>query len=432
MDNLSAVFHDRFSKLHEVTSNYNKATLLDKIIYWWQISKYTLDDDHIWFTRSIDQIANDAKISKRSVERYLSEFEKNGLIYKINRLFMKKHLYIRITDKLLAIICETPTPNKSSYPKNENTTQPMNLSNIVQTNVFIDSSTEQDTCMPEQKNKNLKDVSSIQKDSLILNQNGVINSATLACSIYKDKDSNINNNSTVMQSSSVNNFKTPLTKNKKTTYMIEDAIGERLSPRLKNYIKGTLSNLQIQHNLQFSNPEQLFAEVVFSVINKNDQLTGIEKDHHRVNIIAKLLREKKWLTPKGFYNHWDVGSHFKQAQAENDKAYQHQKQQDIDSVGTPFHTLSSNDTAATSSAIYFQKKPAYADQQRGVEQQNQWREIMMNITTEERYLNEMEKQQLRTPSQMNQSVIKTIINKLDKLNKIKHQLEKNMIIKKVA
>jgi hypothetical protein len=95
MDNLSAVFHDRFSKLHEVTSNYNQATLLDKLIYWWQISKYTLDDGHIWFTRSIDQIANDSQISKRSVERYLSEFEKNGLIYKVNRLFMKKHLYIR-------------------------------------------------------------------------------------------------------------------------------------------------------------------------------------------------------------------------------------------------------------------------------------------------------------------------------------------------
>jgi hypothetical protein len=50
MNNLSAIHHVNFDLLHELTNNYNKATLLDKLIYWWQISKFTLDDEKIWFT----------------------------------------------------------------------------------------------------------------------------------------------------------------------------------------------------------------------------------------------------------------------------------------------------------------------------------------------------------------------------------------------
>jgi len=48
-------------------------------------------------------------------------------------------------------------------------------------------------------------------------------------------------------------------------YPIEPQIGERISKRLINYIKGMLSNLQTQHDLKFSDPNQLFAEVVFTL-----------------------------------------------------------------------------------------------------------------------------------------------------------------------
>ena len=335
MDNLSAVFHDRFSKLHEVTSNYNQATLLDKLIYWWQISKYTLDDGHIWFTRSIDQIANDSQISKRSVERYLSEFEKNGLIYKINRLFMKKHLYIRITDKLLTILCETSKPNNDSYPKNEmvSESQPINLTSLVQTNTFGGSSTGRISYTLEHKGSN--EIVSAQEDSLFLDQIGVIDSANLACSIYKGKDNNLIINNTVSQPSIVNNLETTL-KNTQLetypTYEIEKQIGERITEIFKNYIKGTMRNLQTQHQLVFSNPEQLFAEIVFSVLNVQNQFPGIIDNHHRINLIAKLLRQKKWRTPKGFYNHWDIGQVYKLKLEKQDMKQQQIKAEAADRI----------------------------------------------------------------------------------------------------
>ena len=50
MGNISSIYHISFERLHELTKNYNKATLLDKLIYWWQISTYTLNDEQIWFT----------------------------------------------------------------------------------------------------------------------------------------------------------------------------------------------------------------------------------------------------------------------------------------------------------------------------------------------------------------------------------------------
>ena len=432
MGNLSAVFHERFSKLHEVTSNYNQATLLDKLIYWWQISKYTLDDGHIWFTRSIDQISNDSQLSKRSVERYLSEFEKNGLIYKVNRLFVKKHLYIRITDKLLAIICETSNLNKGLSPKNEvaPALQPIDLTNLVQTNTFGGSSTERISYTIEDKGSN--EIVSAQEGGLFLDQIGVIDSANLACSIYKDKDSNTNNNSTVSQDGIVNNFiSTPKT----TTpleFPVEQALEEHLTPQLKNYIKGMLTNMQTQHGLKFSNPEQLFAEVVFSVLNKDNQLTGINDPHHRVNIIAKLLREKRWLTPKGFYNHWDIGAQFKQTRADNDARYQRQKQQEMEGAGRSLLTATNTEQA---SALYMQHKPSQlpcGQKKLDIEQKNNWREVLINITTEERYLKQIQQQNTQKPSELTQLIINTTMTKLAKLHSIKQQLEEMLGMKNAA
>ena len=136
---------------------------------------------------------------------------------------------------------------------------------------------------------------------------------------YKEINNNINQNpnSTVSELGIVNiSKKAP--KNPTTddqTPQVERVIGERITERLKNYIKGMLRNLQEQHKLKFSEPDKLFAEVVFSVLNTKEQLTGIENPHHRVNIIAKLLKERRWSTPKGFYNHWDVGQLFKTKEA---------------------------------------------------------------------------------------------------------------------
>ncbi len=440
MSNLCSIQHNSFDKLHNLTGNYNQAALLDKLIFWWQISNYTLDDDQIWFTRSIDQIANDSKLSRRSVERYLHEFEVKGLILKVNRLFMKKHLYIRISDKLLGILGAKPNQTKNTtigidpYITSNDSLPIEDVADCLASTISL----EQEKFVTSVQINSEPTTAQIETNAhcLIINQDGVIDSANSAVSIYKGKDSNTNNNSTVKQAGNVNNLKTnPANQPKpviKMDYAIEQAIGERISPRLKNYIKGTISNLQTQHGLHFSNPEQLFAEVVFSVLNKDDQLAGIEKDHHRVNIIAKLLREKRWLTPKGFYNHWDVGAQFKQSHADNDARYQHQKQQDMDRAGRSLFAAINLDSTP---AMYMQEKAdclPYGHKKREVEQQNTWREIMINITTEERYLNQMQKQNTQKPSELTQSVIDATISKLEKLYKTKQLLEETTGIKNAA
>ena len=409
MDNLSAVFHERFSKLHEVTSNYNQATLLDKLIYWWQISKYTLDDGHIWFTRSIDQIANDSQISKRSVERYLSEFEKNGLIYKVNRLFMKKHLYIRITDKLLAIICETSNLNKGLSPKNEvaPALQPINLTNLVQTNTFGGSSTDLISYTLEDKGPN--EIVSAQEDRLFLDQIGAIDSANLACSIYKGKDNNLIINNTVSQPSIVNNLETTFKSTQLETYPtyeIEKQIGERITETFKNYIKGTMRNLQTQHQLVFSNPEQLFSEIIFSVLNVENQFPGVIDNHHRINLIAKLLRQKKWRTPKGFYNHWDIGQVYKLKLEKQDMKQQHIKTKAADRIDYGYQHRNNVSPSVNHYQQEAKLKPL----------KSKYREISLLISSETRYLNDMEAFFLKKPDAIIKQIINTTAIKLAKLH----------------
>jgi hypothetical protein len=432
MTNLSSIHHANFTRLYDITNNYNKATLLDKLIYWWQISTYTLDNDQIWFTRSIEKIANDSKLSRRSVERYLQEFEANGLILKVSRLFMKKHLYIRISDQLLSLLGVKSNPTKN----NSSDVEPYIKTNVSLPMSEIKTDNHDDVIMLEQDN--IQETTTPPEESctscFIINQFGVIDSAKLACSIYKDKDSNTNNNSTVSQDCIVNNFiSTPKTTTPTPLeFPVEQALNEHLTPQLKNYIKSMLTNMQTQHGLKFSNPEQLFAEVVFSVLNKDNQLTGINDPHHRVNIIAKLLREKRWLTPKGFYNHWDIGAQFKQTRADNDARYQRQKQQEMEGAGRSLLIATNTDQA---SALYMQHKPSQlpcGQKKLDIEQKNNWRQVVINITTEERYLKQIQQQNTQKPSELTQLIINTTMTKLAKLHRIKQQLEETLGMKNAA
>jgi hypothetical protein len=281
MSNLSTINHKSFEKLHELTQNYNKAIFLDKCLFWFQISKYTLGDGKIWFTRSIPTMAKELNLSERSVNRFLKEFSEKGYIEKINKLFIKKHLYIRVTDKLLQLIVNDQWITTENNPI-----------------------------------KNQKKNSEDNQNSVFLKQDDIIENDNLSGSIYKDPDHNSLVNNTVSEK---NNIKTKKIKVHSIypQYPIEKVIGERLNQREKNYIKGMMHNVLLQHQVHFSSPEQLFAEIVFTVLNV-EQLSGINNFNHRVQIIAKLLRQKKWLTPKGFYNHADFGAPFRKTTPKNE------------------------------------------------------------------------------------------------------------------
>lgn len=368
---LSAINHHQFDRLHNITNNYNKATLLDKLIFWWQISTYTLEDGNIWFTRSITRISEDSKISKRSVERYLQEFQQLGLIEKINVLFKKKNLYIRITDKLLRLLGEPTESIDITYIKND-------IHHIDETS-----------------------------SSLFLNQVGANDSANLTDSIYKEEDNNQINNNTVSTPDIVNKILKP--NSNYPIYKIEETIGDRISLKLKNTIKGTLLNLQKQDALLFSNPEQLFSEVVFSMINTENQFIGIKDEKHRLNLIAKLLREKRWRTPKGFYNHWDIGALYKQKEIKKEKLLHKEKGEGSRSI--PY------------------KNNAYLTNNLAKSYLNEHREIMNLIHSEEKYLSLMIEQFSKKsdliPKALVHSTQKKIAELQIKANKLQEKL--NMI-----
>lgn len=294
MGNLCSIFHADFDRLVSLTGSHNKAFFLDKCVFWWQISTYTLGDNKIWFTRKLSDIARDTCLSERTVSRYLEAFEKSGLIERISKLSssnregrfsVTKKLYIRVTEKLLNLLS------------------------------ISDVSLKKNTA-PEDK-------------CSFLAHDGEIDNDNLASSSYKDKDYNLVVNSTVSNASFVDNEQNhknsePQKSVNASCFPVEPMIGERITERLKNYIKGMLKNVQRQYDLNFSDPNRLFAEVIFSV-TQEQQWQGISNPHHRVNIIAKLLKQKQWKTPKGFYNHWDVGHHFRRKDSKRMEAEQKMK-----------------------------------------------------------------------------------------------------------
>lgn len=274
MGNFCSIYHNAYETLEELTNNHNQAVFLDKCLFWWQISKYTLDDQKIWFTRTVPEMAKEASVSERSISRFLKEFVRLGLLEKTCKLSgayiegkytVTKKLYIRVTDKLLALVQVKPKKINASPNTNQN-------------------------------NPNI----------LSLNQDGVIENANLAFPINKDNNLNCFVSNTTVSNDSIVDKQNPKFK----TYPIEAHIGERLSLREKNYIKGVMHQITQSDSTLISNPNQLFAEIVFAVTNEH-QFKGITNFNHKLQIISKLIRTRRWMTPKGFYNHCDFGRLFK-------------------------------------------------------------------------------------------------------------------------
>lgn len=350
--NLSSINHARLDKLHQLTNSYCKATLLDKLIYWWQISKYKLDDGNIYFTRPIPQISLDSKIPVRSIQRYLKEFKEAGYISTQNKLFKKKHLYVRVTVKLLIAIGAVAMINEPIKKK------------PLSTNLAQDGGTE---------------------------------NAKTALSSNKDNDNNLSvSNSTVSHLSSVDNLKKTNTTSVNSlypTYSIDGLIGEKLQEVQKNYIKGMMNQLNKNNGIQPS--ERLYAEIVFSVLNK-EHMKGVEDFTYRVQIISKLLREKRWRTPKGFYNHSDFGQQFK---IEPDK----------------------KDLKPKKPNKFQDKKNSKFEIKQAINKiQSEIASLSNDLTTESRYLDDIT-QAFVCKSQGTQSQIDTVISKIEEITKKRAQ-----------
>ncbi|MGQ3890129.1 hypothetical protein ACQUW5_14005 [Legionella sp. CNM-1927-20] len=289
MGNLCSIFHERFNVLKTLTRCPKKAYLLDQFIYWWQNSKFKLkNSDSIWFMRPYEDIAQEVGIGLSTLKKYIKEFSDLELIERRstfcaknrnnnpNEFEVKKRTYIRITEKLLELI------NQTSYLKPQKRL-------CKNESEFLTQSSQ------------LKQIETIEKSKPIP-------------SIYKDKKYNCFNNN-ISETYTVNfgekdircNPNKTFTKNFKYEKELEGLITEEA----KNQIKGMLYNIEHKHRILISDPEQLFAEIVFAATDPN-QFKHCESFKHKLNAISFILRSKRWSTPKGFYNHSYIGSLFKE------------------------------------------------------------------------------------------------------------------------
>lgn len=300
MENLCSIFHDRHDRLKLLTGSPAKAEFLSKCLFWWQISTYKIKNSvDTWFTQTTEELATKSGLSTRTITRYLSFFAMQDLIEKkIVKRFSKKHqheitcLHIRITDKLIAFI--KMTENKEDNPT-------------------LSIQDNKEVC------QNLPQVGAPGIDKLAhpLNKDN----------IYKYK----NNNNNVRKQNSVN-F---VDKKIKTHFPIEKVIGERVTEEVKDHVKGMMVNVLKEGKVKISNPEQIFAEINFSLLN-TQQFRGIDCFKHKINIIASILKKNGWKTPYGFYKYWDVGQTFKERNEVLSRKLLEEKQSNTDKYKATF------------------------------------------------------------------------------------------------
>ncbi|HAU0311391.1 TPA: hypothetical protein JBF89_13160 [Legionella pneumophila] len=274
MGNVCTIYHSRYDKIFAHFRSHNKAVVLDKMLFWWQHSKYTFaNNPSIWFTRDYETMAHATGVALSTLKTYLADFHKEGFIQRQSKLVslkqedgsikIKKRCFIRFTDKFLALLNIIP----SEQPQEENPETSADLYKEADKSSFF----AQD-CTIEKSDSGLSYIKE--------NKGFSISNSTISNAVAVDKP-----------------------KDRFSEFAIETEIGDRLSQRDKNYIKGVLRNLEKAKPGLISNPEQAFAEIVFSILNDAQWSGQTENLRHRINIIAKLFRNRTWRTPKGFYNH---------------------------------------------------------------------------------------------------------------------------------
>ena len=425
MNNLCSIHIAKYDQIKLLAGSSAKAEFLSKCIFWWQISTYTLNDDKIWFTRSVEQMASELSLSTRTIARYLKALEADGLIERVSKLWAKKHLYIRITGKLLALI--NPTKSK---PTTE------------------------------------AEITTTKQECSLLKQDGMIKTDSKSASIYKGKDSKLITNNIVSQPMDVIDEENKQTKapsiEAATKTVISQPIAvtaeetkqcttpsvnltpstkanEQVAPEIASKVKGMLYNLEHKQNVILANKERLTAEIMFSLSNA-EQFRGIKCVKHKINIIALMLRKKRWCTPKGFYNHDAIGREFKACHEAREKEMEAKKlQQELLGITCPqtiaeiksrFAEIASEDakskktdTPAHRQDSSISASNANKDQQMTKKIQQETQALGLEIASEKRYLQNTQQDLAAGRSYVTQALLDSISGRIASLCEQKKALE---------
>lgn len=266
--------------LKSLTHTVRHAQVLDQFAFWSINSTFILPDETTatgWFCIKYDVIGERVGYSERTVQSIINKFVRLGLIEKvIKKINNETRACLRLTLKTLS------TLNVSQTLKTDDN-QPQPTSNESK-NYTLEKNFAQDCSSKTEKN------------------------AVPYKEDIEKKSNYISNITTCKETLGDNQTLIPATLEIPKEYQgICNEVGELLTEREKKYLISTLENTFNQHNAKHSgNKGELFAEIAFSVLNK-EHMPFAEKFEHRVNIIAKKLRRKEWRTPKGFGKYWEVG-----------------------------------------------------------------------------------------------------------------------------
>jgi hypothetical protein len=103
-----------------------------------------------------------------------------------------------------------------------------------------------------------------------------------------------------------------------------DTIGQSLTKPQKLYLKQALDNTIERYGLRISAPHELWSELCFAILNPQ-QRQGVTTFRHAVNRCMRLLAQKRWRRPSGFYQHDDQGRQMRARQHDWEQAWQSQK-----------------------------------------------------------------------------------------------------------
>lgn len=313
MGNLCSIFHSRFKHLIQIIPSPRKAQLMDYILLGWQTSKYKLKkSDQKWFMKHYDEIIEDTGIKRSTLGRYIKEFVDEGLIVRRHALYsrtsecsefaIRKGTYMHPSDKLLHLL------------KPEEKTQPV-----------LEETSDKPTHNPSNDDLN-DDIKPSECSNIAANErtDSLKMSEPYIRDLYTSSFNNISRKKTGL---SVDNsdLKKLISQYETMQQWVEREIKEEISTEVKKLVLGTFFNLSFKDKLKLSSPEQVVAEYFYALTNVEYYLPEVTCFKHRNNILAKILRNKDWRTPKGFYNRFYLGLSFKEKQALKEERWQQEK-----------------------------------------------------------------------------------------------------------
>lgn len=317
---LASVNYRRLAQLKKHTGADNNLWLVyEALVFSWQNSKIVQKGKKLCCP-TISRIAELANVSERTAYRKIKSLELMGLITSFTKRLRNgtvRSFFSICIDKIEQVIATAKKEPEIVTQANENAgTAKM-------------SDRELPNCQPhiykekieKEENNNNKAMSTTERNRVEDDQQSVsVNSLAIAQVdvLAADPQSDINTN-------------------------LEDKIGDSLTTRQGCRVNGAINNLIRKEGIHISDPKGLKAQVAFKILLKSDK-SGRDNFQHQLNAAMKLIREGKWSTPHGYYNHSDEGRVVKAQILEREKQWQEQKR--IEMMLSSSDVIKDNDTPA--------------------------------------------------------------------------------------